>query len=223
MSVLERIALDQLRVSVVAFYTTAKPVVVDTYDIEVVKNVLNDLPLDMAFNVGKTSLIAGVKESVALARSWQPGSTTLLIISDGDAIPDTGLPALPPAISQVVIMGVGNARAGQNIDGHLSRQDAPTLRQLATRLRGAYHDINEKHLPSAQLDALSKTLPMRDETGKSRREFALASVAIGAVLLAALPVLLALAGTSWKAGVRVRGNRLFFRKSSGVVRKEVAS
>ena len=209
LSVLERVALDQLRVSVVAFYTGAKPAVVDTFDIEVVKNVLNDLPLDMAFDVGKTSLIEGVKQSVALARSWQPGSTTLLIVSDGDSIPDTGLPELPPSIGQVVVMGVGNARAGQNIDGHLSRQDASTLRQLATRLRGAYHDINEKHLPSAQLDSLAKALPMRDDTGRGRREFALAAVAVGATLLASLPVLLALAGSSWKAGVRGRRNRDF--------------
>ena len=207
MSVLERIALEQLRVSVVAFYTGAKPVVVDTFDIEVVKNVLNDLPLDMAFDVGKTSLIEGVKQSAALARSWQPDSTTLLIVSDGDSIPDTGLPEMPRSISQVLIMGVGSARAGQNIDGHLSRQDASTLRQLATRLRGAYHDINEKHLPSKQLEALAKTLPMRDDTGKGRRELALAAVAIGAALLAGLPVLLAMAGTPWKAGVRGRRNR----------------
>ena len=207
MSVLERIALDQLRVSIVAFYTSAKPVVVDTFDMEVVKNVLNDLPLDMAFDVGKTSLIAGVKESVALARSWQPDSTTLLIVSDGDTLPDTGLQALPPAISQVLVMGVGNTRSGQNIDGHLSRQDAPTLRQLATRLRGAYHDINEKHLPTAQLQELAKTLPMRDETGKGRRELALACVAFGATVLALLPLLLSLAGSAWKAGVRGRRNR----------------
>ena len=205
MSVLERIALEQLRVSVVAFYTGAKPVVVDTFDIEVVKNVLDDLPLDMAFDVGKTSLIEGVKQSAALARSWQPGSTTLLIVSDGDSVPDTGLPQLPPSISQMLVMGVGSASAGQNIDGHLSRQDAPTLRQLAARLRGAYHDINEKHLPSKQLASLAQSLPMRDDAGKGRRELALAAVGIGAALLAGLPVMLAVAGTSWRSARRSIG------------------
>jgi Ca-activated chloride channel family protein len=69
LSVLSRAALDQMRVSVVAFYTTAKPVVVDTYDIEVVKNILSDLPLEMAFQPGKTSLIEGIKESMALTES----------------------------------------------------------------------------------------------------------------------------------------------------------
>lgn len=198
LSVLSRAALEQVRVSIVAFYTTAKPAVVDTYDIAVVKNILNDLPLEMAFDVGQTSLIAGIRESVALAQPWQPGSTTLLVVSDGDAVPDTGLPEMPRSIGQVLILGVGSARSGQNIDGHLSRQDASTLRQLATRLRGVYHDVNEKHLPSQQLAALATTLPMRDETDKGRREFALAATAIGATLLAALPVLLAIGGSSWQ-------------------------
>lgn len=202
LSVLGRAALEQLRVSVVAFYTTAKPAVVDTYDIAVVKNILNDLPLEMAFDVGQTSLIAGIKESVALAQPWQPGSTTLLVVSDGDSIPDTGLPQMPPSIGQVLILGVGNPRAGQNIDGHLSRQDASTLRQLATRLRGVYHDVNEKHLPSRQLAALAESLPMRDEADKGRREAALAATAIGAAFLAILPVLLAIAGSSWQPAIR---------------------
>ena len=61
MSVLNRSALDQMRVSVVAFYTGAKPVVIDTYDLEVVRNILNDLPLDWAFEVGKTTIVEGLK------------------------------------------------------------------------------------------------------------------------------------------------------------------
>jgi hypothetical protein len=57
LSVLERVALEQLRVSVAAFYTGAKAAVVDTFDLEVVKNILNDLPLEMAFEPGKTLLM----------------------------------------------------------------------------------------------------------------------------------------------------------------------
>jgi Ca-activated chloride channel family protein len=202
LSVLERIALDQMRVSVVAFYTGAKPVVVDTFDLEVVKNVLNDLPLDVAFDTGKTSLIAGIKESVALARPWKPGSTTLFVVSDGDSVPDTGFPEMPRSISDVLVIGVGSPRAGENIDGHLSRQDASTLRQMATRLRGTYHDANEKHLPSKQLATLAQALPMRDQTEKGKRELALASVAIGATLLALLPVALAMFGSPWPRSMR---------------------
>lgn len=202
MSILERVAVEQLRVSIVAFYTGAKPVVVDTYDLDVVKNILGDLPLENAFEVGKTSLIAGIKEAAKIAEPWVPDSTTLLIVSDGDAVPDTGLPTLPKSIGQAVVLGVGSARAGQNIDGHLSRQDAPTLRQLATRLRGVYHDVNEKHLPSEQLTALSQSLPMRDAAARGRRELALAAVGMGTGLLALLPVALAFAGAAWQGGAR---------------------
>lgn len=202
LSVLQRVALDQLRVSVVAFYTGAKPAVVDTFDFEVVKNILNDLPIEMAFNTGKTSLLEGFRESVKLAKDWAPGSTTLLVVSDGDSVPDTGLPTMPRSINQVVILGVGSAQGGANIDGHLSRQDASTLRQLASRVRGAYHDVNDKHLPSAQLDALAKVLPMKDQTASGRSELALAAVGTGAGLLALLSLLLAWAGSRWHPGVR---------------------
>lgn len=201
LSILQRIALDQTRVSVIAFYTDAKPVVVDTFDIEVVKNILSDLPLQMAFDTGKTSLISGVREAAAIAKPWKPGSTTLIIASDGDTVPDTGMPEMPRSIAQVLVLGVG-ARSGQNIDGHLSRQDSSALSQLATRLRGTYQDVNEKHIPSKELAALAAALPMRDQNNKGKRELALAAVVVGASLLAVLPVFLALAGAAWRGGVR---------------------
>ena len=134
LSLFERIALDQVRISIVAFFTGAKPVVVDTHDLNVVKNILDDLPLDMAFDPGKTSLIDGIEESVRLAKGWEPDSTTLLIISDGDTVADTGLPKLPPSINKVFVAGVGDPRRGVFIDGHMSRQNARVLRQLAKRL-----------------------------------------------------------------------------------------
>ena len=118
MSVLSRIALDQVRISVVAFYNGAKPVVVDTYDLEVGRNIIHDLPLYNAFDIGNTKLLDGVREAANLARPWQPGSTTLMIVSDGDTVPDTGMPELPRSIAQTVVIGVGDAAAGTYIDGH---------------------------------------------------------------------------------------------------------
>ena len=197
MSVLSRIALEQVRISIVAFYNGAKPVVVDTYDLEVVRNIINDLPLDYAFDIGKTKLLDGVREAVNLARPWPPASTTLMIVSDGDTVPDSGMPELPASVAQVVVIGVGDAAAGTFIDGHQSRQDAVTLRQLAQRLRGAYHDANERHLASAQLEALSRLMPLRDAARKGRREVALAAVVAGAAALALLPVALAIGGSAW--------------------------
>lgn len=197
-SVLERSALEQMRVSVVAFYTGAKPVVVDTYDLEVVKNILNDLPLDVAFNAGKTALLDGIKESFDLAKPWKPKSTTLLVVSDGDTVGDTGMPPMPGSIGQVVVIGVGDTKSGIFIDGHQSRQDASTLRQVATRLRGVYHDGNAKHLPSNEMAALSKIVPLQDETEKGKRELSLAAVTGGATVLAGLPMALAMMGSAWQ-------------------------
>jgi Ca-activated chloride channel family protein len=207
MSVLNRIVLDQCRVSVVAFYSSGRPVVVDCSDPEVIRNILSDLPLDQAFNVGKTKIVEGINEAVNLAKAWKPGSTTLILASDGDTVPEIGMPALPQSIAQVLVVGVGDARLGKFIDGHQSRQDAATLRQVATRLRGVYHDGNEKHLPSQNLAALARALPMKSETETGRRELALAAVTVGATILSGLALALALAGSKWHAGVRSSGKR----------------
>jgi Ca-activated chloride channel family protein len=202
MSLLQRVAIDQVRISIVAFYTSAKPVLVDTFDLELVKNALDDLPLDLAFDPGKTSLLESIREAAELAKLWQPQSTTLVVVSDGDTIPDTGLTELPRSIERTVIVGVGDERNGKFIDGHQSRQDGSTLRQLAGRLRGDYFNGNEKHLPSTLLTSLSRTLPLRDTHERGRRELALAAVAIGGFILAGIPVALALAGSAWQAGIR---------------------
>jgi Ca-activated chloride channel family protein len=175
---------------------------VDAADPEVVRNILNGLPLDQAFNVGKTRILDGIQQAVELAKPWRSGSTTLVLVSDGDTVPDSGMPALPPSIAQVLVVGVGDARLGKFIDGHQSRQDASTLRQVAARLRGVYHDGNEKHLPSQNLASLAAALPMKEEQQTGRRELALAAVGVGASLLSLLPLALALAGSSWQAGVR---------------------
>ena len=214
LSVLNRIVLEQARVSVVAFYNGAKPVVVDTMDMAVVKNILQDLPLDYAFDIGKTTLLEGMREAAALAKPWKEASTTILVVSDGDTLPDSGMPAMPASVSQVLIVGVGDARVGKFIDGHQSRQDAATLRQMAGRLRGVYHDANEQHLPSDHLATLAKSLPMRDEAKAGRRELALAATGTGAVVLALVPLALALAGSSWQAGRnQSRARRVVARSS----------
>ena len=200
LSLFERIALDQVRISIVAFFTGAKPVVVDTHDLNVVKNILDDLPLDMAFDPGKTSLIDGLEESVRLAKSWEPGSTTLLVVSDGDTVPDTGLPKLPPSINKVLVAGVGDPQRGVFIDGHMSRQNARVLRQLAKRLGGEYVDVNDVQIPTAQLAELAGIRNLVDPGEQGRRELALGCVATGAGLLAFLPVGLAFFGSPWQSG-----------------------
>ena len=200
LSLFERIALDQVRISIVAFFTGAKPVVVDTHDLNVVKNILDDLPLDRAFDPGKTSVISGIEESVKLAKGWEPGSTTLLVVSDGDTVPDTGLPDLPPSINKVLVAGVGDPWRGVFIDGHMSRQNSRVLRQLARRLGGEYGDVNDVQIPTSQLPELAGVRNLVDPGEKGRREIALACVATGAGLLALLPAGLAFFGSPWQSG-----------------------
>jgi Ca-activated chloride channel family protein len=217
MSLLQRIAIEQVRISIVGFYTDAKPVAIDTFDMEVVKNVLDDLPISVAFEPGKTELIEGVRMAAEIARPWQPDSTTLVIVSDGDTMPDSGMPQLPRSISQVMVVGVGDARTGLYIDGHQSRQDASTLRQLAGRLRGDYFDANAKHLPSKSLATLAESLPLRDTTEKGRRELALVAVSVGGFFLAGLPVALALAGSPWQSARQSGLRNKTTRRSRGEV------
>ena len=145
-SFFERVPMELYRTSVIAVYNGAKPVVKRTTDPEVVRNILVDLPMEYAFKSGPTDLLGGLEEAARMARPWRAQATTLVIVSDGDVIPATGLPKMPNSIAHVVVVGVGDPTTGQFIDGHLSRQDSTSLRQLAVRLGGVYHNGNEKHL-----------------------------------------------------------------------------
>ena len=133
-SFLQRVPVELYLLCVVACYNGAKPVVVDTKDLEVVRNIFSDLPMHHAFPAGKTDLFSGLAEAAKIAHPWQPRSTLLLMLSDGDTVPATGMPKMPASIADVLIVGVGDPRQGSFIDGRMSRQDASTLRQIAARL-----------------------------------------------------------------------------------------
>ncbi len=203
-SFFDRVPFDTYRVSVVAVYNGAKPVVVDTTDFEVVRNILGDLPLSFAFQAGKTKLFDGLEEAAKLAKPWNPRSTTLLIVSDGDTVPATGMPPLPASVRSVIVIGVGDPHAGKFIDGRQSRQDVPTLKQIAARLSGTYHDGNASQVPSS-LIAEAFGEDERDVFKKlTRREYALIACGAGAAILAFLPFLLHWLGTRWRPGARRR-------------------
>jgi Ca-activated chloride channel family protein len=202
MSVMDRVSLEQARVTVVAFYTGAKPVVIDTRDPAVVKNIVNDLPLDYAFENGKTAILDGIEEAFKIAKPWREKSATLLVVSDGDTVPYSGMPAAPPSIGRVIVIGVGDAHVGKFIDGHMSRQDAVALRQVAARLNGAYYDANDRNVPTQLISELSGLMPLKEESRAGRREAAIAAVALGGSAVAAVPIALALFGTSWRPGRR---------------------
>ncbi len=201
-SFFDRVPLKDWRVSVVAFYTGAIPVVEDTRDFEVVRNILGDLPMNYAFQSGKTELFAGLKGAAEMAEKWKRDSATLVIISDGDTVPASGMPRLPASVRSVLVVGVGDSKTGSFIDGRNSRQDVSTLRQVATRLGGTFFDGNEKHLPSALVAEAAWREGDDDLIAWGLREFALLAVAAGATMLALLPLLLARLGTRWRPGPR---------------------
>jgi Ca-activated chloride channel family protein len=200
-SFFERVPMELYRTTVVAVYNGAKPVVLRTTDPEVVRNILEDLPMEYAFKAGPTDLFAGLEEAARIARPWRPKATTLLVVSDGDTVAATGMPKLPDSVAHVVIVGVGDPTTGRFIDGHLSRQDASSLRQLAVRLGGTYHNGNEKHLSTDLVSRVTLVGARSTVERLTRREYALLACGAGAGVLSLLPLLLHLAGTSWRPGV----------------------
>jgi Ca-activated chloride channel family protein len=202
-SFFERVPIELYRTSIVAAYSGAKPVVDKTTDLEIVHNILNDLPMEYAFKSGPTELFTGLEEAAKLARSWRPASTTVLVVSDGDTIPATGLPKMPASVAHVLVVGVGDPLVGKFIAGHQSRQDASTLRQLAVRLNGHYHNGNEKHLPTDLLRTITAVQGQSVVEKLTRREYALIACGLGAAAYALLPLALHLFGTRWRPGVPV--------------------
>ncbi|MBN2210062.1 MAG: VWA domain-containing protein [Sedimentisphaerales bacterium] len=196
-SIFNRITTDQVLVSVVAVYSDAKEVVIDTRDMAVIDNIMDDLPMEYAFAYGKTQLIMGVNKVAEIAKKWPPQSTTVLIVSDGDTLPDTGMAEMPESIAHTLVLGVGDIRRGIFIDGHHSRQDSATLRQLARRLDGEYFDVNEEHVPSQAIIALAQKLPMATTRTIGKREIALVLVFAAATMFALIPLALQLAGSYW--------------------------
>lgn len=202
-----RIPLELYRVSVVAVYNGAKPVVIDTKDFEVVRNVLGDLPMHYAFPAGKTKLFTGLEEAARIAKPWNPRSTTLVLVSDGDTVPATGMPRMPASVRSTIVVGVGDPSVGKFIDGRNSRQDVPTLRQIAARLGGAFHNGNDLQIASS-LIADATGLEAEDVWEQlTEREYALIAIGVGASILALLPLLLHAFGTRWRPGTR-RARRL---------------
>ncbi len=195
LSLMERSDMSNLLTTVIAFYNGAKPVVIDAKDIEVIRNIVDDLPLDHAFEAGKTNIAEAVKVAAKQMHNWPDDSTDVIIFSDGDSVPEQGLASMPDSCRDVLVVGVGSPRNGRFIDGHQSRQDASTLRQLARRLRGIYHDGNEKHIPSMHLQNLATiVLPDEKQTWDIYR-VARYVLIFATCMLAALPLLLHIAGS----------------------------
>jgi Ca-activated chloride channel family protein len=187
LSALNRVPGNHLKISITAFYTHAKPLVQKCVDRELVLFMTQQLPLHIAFTSGKTNLVKSVNQAAALCADLPRNSTTLLVLSDGDTLADTGLLPMPPSISRVLVGGVGDTSRGVFIDSHLSRQDSASLAQLARRLKGFYFDCNTQHIPSEALTTLLEEVAGRALIPWSLRLLALSSVALGGSLLCLVP------------------------------------
>lgn len=202
-SLFDRVPIQQYRLSVIAFYDKAIPVVIDTKDIEVVKNCFADLPLHYAFKGKQTNLFAGLEAAAQIAKPWNPESTILIVVTDGDTVPATGMPKLPASIVRTLLVGVGDPFAGKFIDGRQSRQDVSTLRQVATRIGGEFHNGNEQHISTAAIQRLTAQSRRKAFRELTLRDYALAAVVCGAGVLALLPLGLHYFGTRWQPGKRL--------------------
>lgn len=200
-SLFERVPIGRFKVTLIATYNGAIPVVIDTADLEVVRHLLAEVDMRYAFKAGSTRLFDGLAEAARIAKPWRVGSALLVVVSDGDTVPATGMPTMPPSIGGTLVIGVGDHLAGKFIAGHQSRQDESTLRQLAIRLNGEFHNGNRRHVPTDVLSAAAADARRPLVERLTLREYALMAVALGSALLAGLPLLLHWFGTRWRPGV----------------------
>ncbi|TWU45709.1 hypothetical protein Q31b_08850 [Novipirellula aureliae] len=194
-AVLDRLDAENTRITVFGVYTRAVPIVEQTFDKAVVQNLFDGLPVFSAFEPGPTQLSTSIAEAIDYARQWPAGSTLLVVLSDGDSTDKTPIRAIPPSISDCLVIGLGQTAQAITIAGHPSRQDSQSLRELASQLRGTYFDANTRHLPSELLSRLSIIQPrVSDRVGL--REAAVVAFCFGALLLAMLLPALSLWGLS---------------------------
>lgn len=200
-SLFERVPIGKFKISVIATFNGAKPVVEDTKDIELVRHIMTQIEMRYAFKAGKTRLFDGIAEAAKLGKPWRINSAMLVIVTDGDTVPATGMPELPPSYGGTLVIGVGDHVHGKFISGHQSRQDTSTLRQVAIRLGGEYHNGNRRHVPSDVLSSVAADSRKPLIERLTKREYAMIAIVVCSALLALLPMLLHYLGTGYRVGV----------------------
>lgn len=195
--IMSRIALSRTRFSVVVFFTSARAIVVDAMDINVVRNILDSMPLVWSFEPGETRMLEGVRVASELARDWPPKSTTMFLCTDGDTVDFSQVPKLPRSIRDLEILAVGDPIVGTLVGNHDSRQEAGILRRLAAELHGSYHNVNTQHVPSKALAELARVPPPPASVGWQIKDLARIALTIGAVLLTLIPIALQYFGSAW--------------------------
>lgn len=189
--VLDRIDMQDTRISMVVYYTDALVMFEDTFDKEVIRNALDGLPLYAGFRAGATDIRRGIEKSFEIAKKWPEDSATLIVVGDGDSEHAVESVRMPLSIADTIVIGVGDPNRPTIVNGHNSNQDTLSLRQLAARLGGVYHQGNTKHIPSEVLQNLSMISPRISEK-MSLQDIALWTLVSSAgVLGLSTPILLA--------------------------------
>ena len=197
-SVLDRLPDDHVRFTAIGFYTEARMLVEKCRDRELVLHLAAGTPFHVTYKPGKTDILGSVNQAGRMIDDLPRKSATLLVLSDGDSLPPSGLKPLPSAVSQVVVVGVGDPARGDFIDGHQSRQDTANLGQLARRLGGRYDDCNFRLLPREALESLAADDPSSSKWRLDRRTLALGLLSLGTATLCLLPLLLDALGSPWR-------------------------
>jgi Ca-activated chloride channel family protein len=197
-SVLDRLPDEHVSLTAVGFYTEARMLVEKCRDRELLLHLASGTPFHITYKPGKTDILSSVNQTGKFTKDLPRKSATLLILSDGDSLPPTGLEPLPPAIEQVVVVGVGDPARGGFIDGHQSRQDTGNLGQLARRLGGRYYDCNFRPLPREAVESLTSDKPAGSKWQIDRRMAALLLLGSATTLLCLMPVLLDMFGSPWR-------------------------
>ncbi len=201
-SVMERAPSDEVKITMACFYTDAMLLVKECSDREVIWNFADNLPLHIAYRPGKTDLVKSLNSAGELVKDFPRKTTTVLVLTDGDTVPDSGLKPMPSAVSEIIFAGVGDATHGSFIDGHLSRQDNASLSQLARRLGGQYHNGNTKQVPSEMLRRLIAPDEQTENFKLNLRVLAISVLVSSAAVLCLLPLLLEYFGSAWKPVVK---------------------
>ena len=201
-SLFNRIPMRQFKITLIAVYTDAKMLLEDSQDHEVVRYIMEEMPMWHAYKPGKTKLMTGIELASKVTKPWNPKSAYVLMLTDGDTVSAKGMPTMPASVIEFVVVGVGDSTSGSFIDGHQSRQDINTLRQVANRLRGVYHNGNRNHLTS---QVVGKFVEQQREDAKQtwgRREYSLLAAVIGSAIFSMIPIMLHYFGTGYKGGTK---------------------
>jgi Ca-activated chloride channel family protein len=189
-SVIDRLPGDDMRFTAIGFYTEARMLVKKCRDRELLLHMAGGTPFHITYKPGKTDVLSSINQAGKMIRDLPRKSAILLVISDGDSLPPTGLEPLPSAVSHVIVAGVGDTARGSFIDGHQSRQDTVNLSQLARRLGGEYFDANLRHIPSEALADLGGDAADASKWRIDRRLAAVVLALSSALLLCLIPPLL---------------------------------